>query len=584
MAALLEPSRDRPFLVLCLRRADADPDLLLFIFFPEGPQHPLNRAEFFTEPGEGEEWESALFLLRVKSMEKLFYTERDLDSWDWERDLGFPGQYPYTRGIYPTLYRSRLWTMRQYAGFGTAVESNRRYRYLLQQGTTGLSVAFDLPTQIGLDSDHPLARGEVGRVGVAINSLEDMETLFADIPLDRVSTSMTINATAPILLALYFAVAEKQGINPARVSGTVQNDILKEYIARGTYIYPVRPALRLVIDIFEFCRDHAPEWNTISISGYHIREAGATAVEEVAFTLANAMGYLQAALERGLKVDDIAPRISFFLNAHNRLLEEVAKFRAARRLWARIVREKFQARDPRSWMFRFHTQTAGSTLTAQQPDVNIVRVTLQALAAVLGGTQSLHTNARDEALALPTEESALLALRTQQIIAHESGVANTVDPLGGSYYVEKLTNQIEAEAQAILQRIESMGGVLRAIEDGYIQRQIQQSAYEYQRKIESGEQVVVGVNRYTSQVVPSPPILRIDPEIEREQIDRLRKLRAKRDATRVTACLKEVESAARENRNLMPTILQAVKAYATVGEISDALRRVFGEYQQTAAT
>ncbi len=584
MAALLEPSRDRPFLVLCLRRADADPDLLLFIFFPEGPQHPLNRAEFFTEPGEGEEWESALFLLRVKSMEKLFYTERDLDSWDWERDLGFPGQYPYTRGIYPTLYRSRLWTMRQYAGFGTAVESNRRYRYLLQQGTTGLSVAFDLPTQIGLDSDHPLARGEVGRVGVAINSLEDMETLFADIPLDRVSTSMTINATAPILLALYFAVAEKQGINPARVSGTVQNDILKEYIARGTYIYPVRPALRLVIDIFEFCRDHAPEWNTISISGYHIREAGATAVEEVAFTLANAMGYLQAALERGLKVDDIAPRISFFLNAHNRLLEEVAKFRAARRLWARIVREKFQARDPRSWMFRFHTQTAGSTLTAQQPDVNIVRVTLQALAAVLGGTQSLHTNARDEALALPTEESALLALRTQQIIAHESGVANTVDPLGGSYYVEKLTNQIEAEAQAILQRIESMGGVLRAIEDGYIQRHIQQSAYEYQRKIESGEQVVVGVNRYTSQVVPSPPILRIDPEIEREQIDRLRKLRAKRDATRVTACLKEVESAARENRNLMPTILQAVKAYATVGEISDALRRVFGEYQQTAAT
>lgn len=584
MAALLEPSRDRPFLVLCLRRADADPDLLLFIFFPEGPQHPLNRAEFFTEPGEGEEWESALFLLRVKSMEKLFYTERDLDSWDWERDLGFPGQYPYTRGIYPTLYRSRLWTMRQYAGFGTAVESNRRYRYLLQQGTTGLSVAFDLPTQIGLDSDHPLARGEVGRVGVAINSLEDMETLFADIPLDRVSTSMTINATAPILLALYFAVAEKQGINPARVSGTVQNDILKEYIARGTYIYPVRPALRLVIDIFEFCRDHAPEWNTISISGYHIREAGATAVEEVAFTLANAMGYLQAALERGLKVDDIAPRISFFLNAHNRLLEEVAKFRAARRLWARIVREKFQARDPRSWMFRFHTQTAGSTLTAQQPDVNIVRVTLQALAAVLGGTQSLHTNARDEALALPTEESALLALRTQQIIAHESGVANTVDPLGGSYYVEKLTNQIEAEAQAILQRIESMGGVLRAIEDGYIQRHIQQSAYEYQKKIESGEQVVVGVNRYTSQVVPSPPILRIDPEIEREQIDRLRKLRAKRDATRVTACLKEVESAARENRNLMPTILQAVKAYATVGEISDALRRVFGEYQQTAAT
>ncbi len=517
-------------------------------------------------------------------MEKFFYTERDLDSWDWERDLGFPGQYPYTRGIYPTLYRSRLWTMRQYAGFGTAVESNRRYRYLLQQGTTGLSVAFDLPTQIGLDSDHPLARGEVGRVGVAIDSLEDMETLFADIPLDRVSTSMTINATAPILLALYFAVAEKQGVSLKRISGTVQNDILKEYIARGTYIYPVRPALRLVTDIFEFCRDHAPEWNTISISGYHIREAGATAVEEVAFTLANAVGYLKAAVERGLKVDDIAPRISFFLNAHNRLLEEVAKFRAARRLWARIAREKFQAQDPRSWKFRFHSQTAGSALTAQQPDVNIVRVTLQAVAAALGGTQSLHTNARDEALALPTEESALLALRTQQIIAHESGVANTVDPLGGSYYIEKLTNQIEAEAQAMLQRIEDMGGVLRAIEDGFIQREIQQSAYEYQKKIESGEQVVVGVNRYVSEAAPSPPILRIDPEIEREQIDRLRKLRAKRDAARVTVCLKKVESVARENHNVMPAILQAVKAYATVGEISDALRRVFGEYQQSAVS
>jgi len=525
---------------------------------------------------------SVLFSPRVDPMGKLFYTERDLDSWDWERDLGFPGQYPYTRGIYPTLYRSRLWTMRQYAGFGTAVDSNRRYRYLLQQGTTGLSVAFDLPTQIGLDSDHPLARGEVGRVGVAVDSLEDMETLFADIPLDRVSTSMTINATAPILLALYFAVAEKQGVSLKRVSGTVQNDILKEYIARGTYIYPVRPALRLVTDIFAFCRDHAPEWNTISISGYHIREAGATAVEEVAFTLANAIGYLQAAVERGLRVDDIAPRISFFLNAHNRLLEEVAKFRAARRLWARIAREKFQAQDPRSWMFRFHTQTAGSALTAQQPDVNIVRVALQALAAALGGTQSLHTNARDEALALPTEESALLALRTQQIIAYESGVANTVDPLGGSYYIEKLTNQIETEAQTLLQRIEAMGGVLRAIEDGFIQREIQQSAYEYQKKIESGEQVVVGVNRYVSEAAPSPPILRIDPEIEREQVDRLRRLRAKRDAPRVTACLKEVESAARENQNVMPAILRAVKAYATVGEISDALRRVFGEYQQSA--
>src|SRR5579875_2706834 len=518
------------------------------------------------------------------SASRAFYIPADLAGWHWESELGFPGQFPYTRGIYPTHYRGRLWTMRQYAGFGSAAESNARYRYLLDQGSTGLSVAFDLPTQIGLDSDDPLSCGEVGRVGVAIDSIEDMEALFAGIPLDKVSTSMTINSTAPILLAMYFAVAERRGVSLARLSGTVQNDILKEYIARGTYIYPVGPALRLVTDVFEFCRDNAPEWNTISVSGYHIREAGSTAVQEIAFTLANATAYLRAALARGMTVDDVAPRMSFFLNAHSNVLEEVAKFRAARRLWARITREDFKAWDPRSWMFRFHTQTAGSTLTAQQPDVNIVRVTLQALAAVLGGTQSLHTNARDEALALPTEESALLALRTQHIIAHESGVANTVDPLGGSYYVEKLTNQIEAEAQAILQRIESMGGVLRAIEDGYIQRHIQQSAYEYQKKIESGEQVVVGVNRYTSQVVPSPPILRIDPEIEREQIDRLRKLRAKRDATRVTACLKEVESAARENRNLMPTILQAVKAYATVGEISDALRRVFGEYQQTAAT
>src|SRR5579883_261174 len=516
--------------------------------------------------------------------ELYFDRPEDLAGWNPAEDLGLPGQYPFTRGIYPLQYRSRLWTMRQYAGFGTARESNQRYRYLLSKGTTGLSVAFDLPTQVGLDSDHPLAQGEVGRVGVAIDSLEDMEALFDGIPLDRVSTSMTINATAPILLALNFAVAERQGADIKSLSGTVQNDILKEYIARGTYIYPPRPAMRLVTDIFAFCRDHAPEWNTISVSGYHIREAGATATQEIAFTLGNGIAYMNAAIERGLRVDDVAPRVSFFLNAHNNFLEEIAKFRAARRMWARIMRERFKARDSRSWMFRFHAQTAGSTLTAQQPDVNIVRVTLQALAAVLGGTQSLHTNARDEALALPTEESALLALRTQQIIAHESGVANTVDPLGGSYYVEKLTNQIEAEAQAILQRIESMGGVLRAIEDGYIQRQIQQSAYEYQRKIESGEQVVVGVNRYTSQVVPSPPILRIDPEMEREQIDRLRKLRAKRDATRVTACLKEVESAARENRNLMPTILQAVKAYATVGEISDALRRVFGEYQQTAAT
>jgi methylmalonyl-CoA mutase N-terminal domain/subunit len=519
---------------------------------------------------------------QAESSQKLFYTDQDLAGWDWHAQLGFPGQFPYTRGIYPTLYRSRLWTMRQYAGFGSAAESNARYRYLLEHGTTGLSVAFDLPTQIGLDSDHPLARGEVGRVGVAIDSLEDMEALFAGIPLDRVSTSMTINATAAILLALYMAVAEKQGVSLSRISGTLQNDILKEYIARGTYIYPVERALRIVTDIFEFCRDHAPAWNTISISGYHIREAGSTAVQELAFTLANAIGYLNAAIARGLQVDEIAPRISFFLNAHSNLIEEVAKFRAARRLWARIAREKFRARDPRSWMFRFHTQTAGSTLTAQQPDVNITRVTLQALAAVLGGTQSLHTNARDEALALPSEDSALIALRTQQIIAWESGVANTVDPLAGSYYLEKLTDSIEQGAVEYMGRIESMGGVLRAIESGFIQREIQQAAYEHQKSIESGESVVVGVNRYTDGAAPSPPILRIDPAIEQAQVERLSILRGRRNAAQVTAVLRGIETAARDGRNLMPFILQAVKVYATVGEIASALRNVFGEYQESA--
>jgi methylmalonyl-CoA mutase, N-terminal domain len=502
---------------------------------------------------------------------------------DWEKDIGFPGQYPYTRGIHPTLYRSRLWTMRQYAGFGTAAESNARYRYLLEHGTTGLSVAFDLPTQIGLDSDHPLARGEVGRVGVAIDSIEDMETLFAGIPLDRVSTSMTINATAAVLLTLYLAVAEKQGVSLARVSGTVQNDILKEYIARGTYIYPPGPALRLVTDVFEFCRDNAPEWNTISISGYHIREAGSSAVQEVAFTLANAVGYLEAALQRGMAIDEVAPRISFFLSAHNDLLEEVAKFRAARRLWARLAREKFKARNPRSWMFRFHTQTAGSTLTAQQPDVNIVRVALQALAAVLGGTQSLHTNARDEALALPTEASALIALRTQQILAHETGVANTVDPLAGSYALEKLTDEIEQGAEAYLAKIESMGGVVRAIESGYIQREIQQAAYEYQKGIETDQRVLVGVNRYQSGAEPAIPILRIDPHIEEAQAERLRQLRARRDASRVQAAMDEIEKAARNGRNLVPPILEAVKNSATVGEISDSLRRMFGEYREAIA-
>jgi methylmalonyl-CoA mutase N-terminal domain/subunit len=522
---------------------------------------------------------------------KRFYAPEDLAGWDCERDAGYPGEYPYTRGVHPALYRSRLWTMRQYAGFGTAHESNARYRYLLSQGQTGLSVAFDLPTQIGLDSDHPLARGEVGRVGVAIDSLEDMERLFEGIPLERVSTSMTINATAPILLALYFAVAEKQGADVRRLAGTVQNDILKEYIARGTYIYPLGPALRLVTDIFAFCRERAPEWNTISISGYHIREAGSTAVQEVTFTLGDATAYVEAALARGLAVDEFAPRLSFFLNAHNDLLEEVAKFRAARRLWARLMRERFKAQDPRSWMLRFHTQTAGSTLTAQQPQVNVVRVTLQALAAVLGGTQSLHTNARDEALALPTEASALLALRTQQILAAESGVANTVDPLAGSYAVEKLTNEIEAKALEYLRKIDALGGMVRAIESGYVQREIQQAAYEYQRAVEVGERVVVGVNRYvdeasaspcTGQYGASPPLLRIDREIERAQVDRLAKLRARRNGTLVETALRAVEETARSDRNLLPAILDAVKAYATVGEISDRLRRVFGEYRESA--
>jgi methylmalonyl-CoA mutase N-terminal domain/subunit len=525
---------------------------------------------------------------------KRFYTPGDLGGWDYEKEAGYPGEYPCTRGIHPSLYRSRLWTMRQYAGFGTARESNARYRYLLSQGQTGLSVAFDLPTQIGLDSDHPLARGEVGRVGVAIDSLEDMEMLFEGIPLERVSASMTINATAAILLALYFAVAEKQGADLTRLSGTVQNDILKEYVARGTYIYPLAPALRIVTDIFAFCRHRAPEWNTISISGYHIREAGSTAAQEVAFTLGDAIAYVEAALERRLAVDEFAPRLSFFLNAHNDLLEEISKFRAARRLWARIMRERFQARDPRSGMFRFHTQTAGSTLTAQQPDVNIVRVTLQALAAVLGGTQSLHTNARDEALALPTEDSALLALRTQQILAAESGVANTVDPLAGSYVIEKLTNDIEAQVREYLRKIDALGGMVRAIESGYVQREIQQAAYEYQKAIEKGGRVVVGVNQYVEETNPSgrersqgqtagPALLpfRIDPAIERTQVERLARLRAGRNAARVKSTLQVVEETARTDRNLLPAILDSVKAYATVGEISDALRRVFGEYQES---
>ena len=496
---------------------------------------------------------------------------------------GFPGGYPFTRGIHATQYRSRLWTMRQYAGYGTAVESNARFRYLLSQGQTGISVAFDLPTQIGLDSDHELARGEVGRTGVAIDSLEDMEALFDGIPLSRVSASMTINATAAILVALYFAVAERQGADLMKISGTVQNDILKEYIARGTYIYPPAGAMRLVTDLFGFCRERAPEWNFISISGYHIREAGSTAVQEVAFTLANGIAYVEAARARGLAVDDIAPRLSFFLAAHNDFLEEVAKFRAARRLWARIMRERIKAENPRSWMFRFHTQTAGSTLTAQQPDVNLVRVTLQALAAVLGGTQSLHTNARDEALALPTEASALLALRTQQIIAYESGIPNTVDPLGGSYAIEALTEEIEQRAEAYIAKIDALGGMLRAIESGYVQREIQQAAYDYQRAVETGERVVVGVNRYAvpQGAAGSVPLLRIDLETERAQVERLRRLRARRGRALVEAALARIEAAARSDENLMPPIFDAVKCYATVGEISNALRKVFGEYRES---
>jgi len=493
--------------------------------------------------------------------------------------LGSPGQFPYTRGIHPEMYRHRLWTMRQYAGFGAAEQSNHRYRYLISQGITGLSVAFDLPTQMGLDSDHPLARGEVGRVGVAVCSLADMERLFAGIRLDRITTSMTINATAAILLACYVLVARRQGADLQKLSGTVQNDILKEYAARGAYIYPPRPAMRITTDLLAWAGRELPEWNTISISGYHIREAGATAVQEVAFTLANAVAYIEAALAAGLQLDTFAPRLSFFFAAHNNFFEEIAKFRAARRLYARLMRDRFQARNPRSMMLRFHTQTAGSTLTAQQPGVNLVRVALQGLAAVLGGTQSLHTCARDEALSLPTEESVRLALRTQQIIAHESGVVNTADPAGGSYYLEQLTDAIEREAREYLEKIDALGGALPAIEAGYIQSQIQNSAYEFQRAVERGERVVVGVNRFRTDGGPGIPAFRVDPEIEPEQVERLRALRAARDSKTVRERLDRLEQAARGDQNLMPFILEAAEAYATIGEISDRLRLVFGEYK-----
>jgi methylmalonyl-CoA mutase N-terminal domain/subunit len=509
------------------------------------------------------------------------YTEESLGGRDPEEAIGYPGEFPYTRGIYPSMYRGRPWTMRQYAGFGSAAESNQRYRYLLSKGQSGLSVAFDLPTQIGMDSDHALALGEVGKVGVAIDSLEDMERLFDRIPLEKVSTSMTINATAAILLSLYVAVAKKQGANLAKLSGTVQNDILKEYIARGTYIYPVRPAMRIVTEIFAWCRDCLPKWNTISISGYHIREAGSTAVQEVAFTLADAIAYVQAALDAGLEVDHFAPQLSFFFNAHNDLLEEIAKYRAARRLWARLMRERFDARDARSLLLRFHAQTAGSSLTAQQPENNIVRVAIQALAAVLGGCQSLHTNSLDEALALPTEDAALIALRTQQIIANETGVANTIDPVAGSYAIEHLTNEIERGALAYIEKIDSLGGMLLAIESGFVQTEIQKAAYDYQRAVETKEQVVVGVNDFIAEEERRIPTLRIDPEIEREQIQRLQALRAKRDANKAKAAMAELERRAATKENLMPAILAAVEAYCTIGEISDILRRAFGEYQES---
>ena len=508
-------------------------------------------------------------------------TQDALNGWDPETELAYPGQSPFTRGVYPTMYRGRLWTTRQYAGFGTAVESNQRYRYLLAQGVHGLSVAFDLPTQIGMDSDHPLAQGEVGKVGVAIDSLEDMQALFDGIPLEHVSTSMTINSTATILLALYVAVAKQQGANLQRLAGTVQNDILKEYIARGTYIYPLRPAMRIVTDIFAWCRRELPNWNAISISGYHIREAGSTDVQEVAFTLANGVAYVQAAIEAGLAVDDFASQLSFFFNSHNEFLMQIAKFRAARRLWARTMRDRFHARDPRSMMLRFHAQTAGSSLTAQQPENNLVRVSLQALAAVLGGCQSLHANALDEALALPTEQSALLALRTQQIIANESGVVNTVDPVAGSYAIEKLTNEIESGAEEYITKIDAMGGMLRAVEAGFVQQEIQKAAYEYQQAVDSGEQVVVGVNRFQADEERPIPTLQIDPAVEASQIARLNALRARRDTAKTKSALAEIERRARTTENLMPAILQAVESYATVGEISDALRRAFGEYQES---
>jgi methylmalonyl-CoA mutase N-terminal domain/subunit len=510
---------------------------------------------------------------------KRLYTPLDVQHIDYLNDLGFPGQYPFTRGVQPTMYRGRFWTMRQYAGFASAEESNRRYKFLLEHGQTGLSVAFDLPTQIGYDSDHPLSMGEVGKVGVAIDSLQDMETLFAGIPLDKVSTSMTINAPASILLAMYMAVAEKQGVRPEQLNGTIQNDILKEYSSRGTYIYPPQPSMRITTDIFAYCSQNLPQWNTISISGYHMREAGCTAVQEVAFTLANGIAYVDTAIKAGLDVDKFGPRLSFFFCCHLDFLEEIAKFRAARRLWARIMKDRFKAGDPRSMMLRFHTQTAGCSLTAQQPYNNIVRVAYQALAAVLGGTQSLHTNSMDEALSLPTEQAVQIALRTQQLIAYETGVAETIDPLAGSYYIESLTDEIERQAVDYIEKIDKMGGSPRAIEQGFIQREIEKSAYEYQMAVEKNKRVVVGINKFQAGEEPPFSILRVDPRVRLLQMEKLEKLKKERDQSRVEHSLKALGEAARGKDNLMPFILEAVKAYATLGEMCDVLRGVFGEYR-----
>ena len=508
------------------------------------------------------------------------YTPLDRSEGDYLEALNFPGQFPFTRGIHPTMYRGRLWTMRQYAGFGTAEASNQRYKFLLERGQKGLSVAFDLPTQIGYDSDHPMAAGEVGKVGVAIASLQDMETLFDGIPLDRVSTSMTINATAATLLALYIAVAKKQGVDPAKLTGTVQNDILKEYIARGTYIYPPGPSMRLITDVFAYAQEALPRWNTISISGYHIREAGSTAVQEVAFTLANGIAYVEAALEAGLDVNTFGTQLSFFFNVHNDFLEEIAKFRAARRLWARIMRDRFRAHNPRAQMLRFHAQTAGSSLTAQQPNINIVRVAIQAMAAILGGAQSLHTNSRDEALALPTEEAVQIALRTQQIIAHETGVAKVIDPVGGSYAIEALTDAIEEGARAYIRQIDDMGGAVKAIQCGFPQHEIQQSAYTYQKEIEEKSRLIVGVNAFTMEEDAAPPIMHVDPALEKQQIARLQALRSQRNNQKVTTALQTLDQCARGTNNLMPPLIAAVESYATLGEVADTLRGVFGEYQE----